>query len=103
MSSRTGGCCGHHIPRQNTSGMLMRTWCHTLPRILLVGSFIRLLSIWRGEKYPLLEAKKSLMVCVAIKGDYASLKTTIAFICKVAAPPSVSFIKMQVLAVLWQR
>lgn len=45
-----------------------------------------------GEIYPLLEAK-CLMVCVVIKGDYTSPKTAIAFICKVAAPLSLGFIK----------
>lgn len=37
------------VPCQDTNGMLIITQCHTLSRILLVGSFIGLLSVWRGE------------------------------------------------------
>lgn len=37
------------VPCQDTNGMLIITQCHTLSRILLVGSFIELLSVWRGE------------------------------------------------------
>ena len=49
-SSHTGGCCEHQVPCKNTSGMLMRTWCHALSRIPLAGSFVGLLSVWRQKK-----------------------------------------------------